>query len=182
MQPPSDDRGRQASSSPPAPPAPPLGYNAASLLAALRTVSASELLAAAGRLQEEPCWRSSYLLASAVGGLFLAHRLKSSAAPARAVGDAMLGFLATLMSQWYLCRRKEYDQKLALGAYYKAMAAMRDGALPEGLLPGVLPGSSSSSESARSAGSDSSEWREELKALTTYELPRVTPKESRELK
>jgi len=99
----------------------------AAIASAARQADWTDVVSSAGGITANPCFAKSFLWGAGVGTLLGGHRLKQGGSPLAASGAAALGAMATLGSQWYLCRQQEYDRKLAMRAYAAQAAAIQAG-------------------------------------------------------
>ena len=154
---------------------PPRAYSlsrVASVLSSDAALSRESLERSADSVLHSSCFRSSFLWASAMGGLFAAHRFKQGGRLLRVANDGVLALMATFGVQWYLCREGEVEKRLALRAFY-AQQARKSGVASMGSAAGVpsAPGAGGASD----GGVSEEAVRQELARLTTYDLPLVLP-------
>ena len=147
-------------------------YNASNVVASAKTLTLSEVPGIYRSIVSGTCFKTAFLWAGCIGGLFAAHRFKQgvqNGATSRVIAflvfrDVSMAFSGTFGIQWYLCRLDEADKRLAVREFY----ASRERAMPAFSQP-------PSQDEVNSApmGDDDEGWKHELQRLTQYDLPVV---------
>jgi hypothetical protein len=152
-------------------------YTVRNVLSSAKDASASDLSTSAASVLSSPCFSRAGVWAAAVGGIAAAHRARRGGPGAGPVHYAVVGFLGTFVLQWYLCRREQHDQRLALRQFYAARAALlameaRRGGSGSGAA-GAGEEPDPGAEPAGTRGEDD-DWRAEIDRVVAYERPKIT--------
>lgn len=143
-------------------------YSMANILDAAKKddgLSLQTLKSSADSVFSSKCFRTAFLWAAALGGLFAAHRFKQGGTALRATNDGVLAAMGTFGAQWYLCRADEVDKRVALKVFYMQQARKTSGA-----------NAPSSADDALEADApvDDDAIRREMERVTQYDLPHVS--------
>lgn len=131
------------------------GYSLRNIAAATSSVSSTDLWTAARNVSASACFAKAFQWSMGVGALFALHRLKQGGRWPVALQQGGLSCLGTFGIQWFLCRREEYDRKLALKAFYGSQQAVAAAT--------SIPVQDVSAERVQSA--EEEEWLAEVDAL-----------------
>ena len=124
--------------------------------------SVDTLKTSADSVYHSKCFRTAFLWAAGLGGLFAAHRFKQGGTALRATNDGVLAAFATFGAQWYLCRIDEVDRRAALKAFYMQQSRKNSGA-----------NAPNASEDELGGEVDEDAIRREMERVTRYDLPEV---------
>jgi hypothetical protein len=149
---------------------PPPKFTIGNILLSAKTLSLEEAKKASVETFRSECWQQAVLWGSIVGSLFGFHRFKQGASKLQILNSIVLSGLFTYFSQYYFCRRNEYDRDLAIRAYYKLQDQRRT--LPsmeeEDDEDDILSTGNTNGEAL-----ENKKWQKEISKLVQYELPQV---------
>lgn len=123
-------------------------YSLKNIVSSFSATDSKDILKSSSSITSSPCFKTSFLWSSAVSGAFVLHRIYQrgitffallipncrvnalvlfAGSPRQIVNGAFLGFFLTFSMQWYICRRNEFDRKIALKAYYQQQHDLQTG-------------------------------------------------------
>jgi hypothetical protein len=149
---------------------PPPKFTIGNILLSAKTLSLEEAKKASVDTFRSECWQQAVLWGSIVGSLFGFHRFKQGASKLQILNSIALSGLFTYFSQYYFCRRNEYDRDLAIRSYYKLQDQRRT-------LPSLEEEDDDDGFFADNGSGDDSKdrksWQREISNIVQYDLPQV---------